>query len=487
MSRKGNQLLNINQTYCNPLPLPDYPRGGRSYKKEKSGGWFHKKRRDFRETADPSVLYYNEKWYLYPTCGLLYISEDFIHWKYCSVIIEGFKRNRLSAPTILHYNDSFFITGNRMDLFQSRDPAGPFKLMGPMKDPKGDPIERWYDPMLFADDDGAVYAYWGLGGPGIFGAQLDPQDLSQMIAEPKKLFAYNPEHKWERYGDLNENIFWSSVEGAWMFKHNNTYYLTYAAPGTELKTYAMGCYVSDKALGPFTYQKKNPILRDTHGLVHGPGHGCIVKGPKNTICACYTCLARTLNDFERRTGMDPAGIDKDGNLYVKGATETPQWAPGLSEHPEESNDAGLLPVSVNKIVHASSEKEGREPACAVDNNMRTWWESDPSDSKPWIEIHFEVKYTISGIRIMWAELGLDYDAGAGPGPVKYKILAWDDDKKTWNIVLNKEDNQIDLPIDYQTFKEVQTNKVRLEIIGTPEGIHTGIVNFTVFGIPGMNE
>ena len=37
-----------------------------------------------------------------------------------------------------------------------------------------------------------------------------------------------------------------------MTKHNGKYYLQYAGPGTEFKSYSDGVYVSDKPLGPFT-------------------------------------------------------------------------------------------------------------------------------------------------------------------------------------------------------------------------------------------
>ena len=36
-----------------------------------------------------------------------------------------------------------------------------------------------------------------------------------------------------------------------MTKLNGKYYLQYAAPGTEYKSYCDGVYVSDKPLGPF--------------------------------------------------------------------------------------------------------------------------------------------------------------------------------------------------------------------------------------------
>lgn len=174
------------------------------------------------------------------------------------------------------------MTGNGLDIFEADTPYGDFKSICPAKNPRGKTVNDWADPMLFADDDKCVYAYWGLGDHGIFSAEMDKGNLSQLISEPKKPFAYNPDHIWERIGDFHEDSSLSYCEGAWMFKHKGVYYLTYAAPGTEWITYGMSCYISRKPLGPFKYQKHNPILYDTHGLVHGPGHGSIVKGPNNT-------------------------------------------------------------------------------------------------------------------------------------------------------------------------------------------------------------
>lgn len=59
---------------------------------------------------------------------------------------------------------------------------------------------------------------------------------------------HSPEHVWERYGECNEDPAMSYIEGAWLLKNDDTYYLTYAAPGTSLSTYAMGTYVSSSPL-----------------------------------------------------------------------------------------------------------------------------------------------------------------------------------------------------------------------------------------------
>ena len=50
--------IDVTKTYCNPIPLPDYPLGRNCF----NTGWKH--RADFRETADPTVIYEDGKWYL---------------------------------------------------------------------------------------------------------------------------------------------------------------------------------------------------------------------------------------------------------------------------------------------------------------------------------------------------------------------------------------------------------------------------------------
>jgi hypothetical protein len=465
-------------TYCNPLPLPDYPRGYGSRNKKAGDKWPHKVRRDFRETADPTVVYFEGKWYLYPSCGMAYVSEDFVNWTYHPIPDAGY------APTVLYYRKKFYLTACGAPLLVSDSPLGPFKAIGPMLLPDGKPVTPWNDPMLFADDDGKMYAYWGLGAPGIFGARLDPEKPNQLLTEPKILFSFNPGHEWERYGDFNEDTKLSYVEGPWMFKYGKTFYLTYAAPGTEFKTYGMGCYVSKKPLGPFKYQKLNPILRDSHGLVHGPGHGCIVRGPNGTIWAFYTCLVRNHYLFERRIGMDPAGIDSKANLFVSGASETPQWAPGTVKKPQKKNDAGLIPVTVNRPVAMSSEKYGREAAYAIDNNVRTWWEPEDSDQSPWMEVDLQGKFTVSAVRILWQEPGLDYDNGAVPGPFKYRIEVDRGDKSEnspWKTVLDRTLNTVDMLIDYRTFAPAAARRVKLIVTGWPKAVGVGVIEFTVFG------
>jgi hypothetical protein len=62
-------------------------------------------------------------------------------------------------------------------------------------------------------------------------------------------------------GDPNEpGKFAPSVEGSWMNKVNGKYYMQFATPGTQYKSYADAVYVGDAPLGPFTKaDNENPF------------------------------------------------------------------------------------------------------------------------------------------------------------------------------------------------------------------------------------
>ncbi|HEY0868214.1 MAG TPA: family 43 glycosylhydrolase [Fimbriimonas sp.] len=465
------------RTYCNPLPLPDYPAGGSTRQTRRDQGWIRSAKADYRETADPTALYHDGKWYLYPSCGMAYVSEDFVTWRH-----HRMEPYSIYAPTVHEIGGRFYLTGNSDRMYVSDNPLGPFRELGEMTDHDGKAF-RWVDPMLFRDDDGQVYAYWGSGAPGIYGAEVDPHQPNQITTPPKLLIGYNPAHEWERYGNSNEDKGTNWNEGAWMLKHQGRYYLTYSGPGTEWSTYAMGVYVSDHPLGPFAYARRNPILRTTEGLVHGPGHGCIVPGPNGTLWAFYTCLARVDHKFERRVGVDPAGFDEEGNLFVRGASERPQWGPGVLAHPERGNDAGLVPATILKIARASSESPGRDAMYAVDNGIRTWWEAAPDDREPWLEVDLRSggrdAFNVAAIRILWREPGLNFAKGVLPGPVGYLLEGRIGDGP-WRVLLDRRESATDLLIDYRTFEPTLADRLRLTVVKTAKGIGVGVIEFTAF-------
>ena len=269
-----------------------------------------------------------------------------------------------------------------------------------------------------------------------------------------------------------------------MVKHNGRYYLIYAACGTQFAAYAQGVYYSDAGpLGPFTYQKRNPVIRKASGTVPGSGHGCIVDGPGGTIWAFTTSMVNNYHVFERRIGLFPVGIDENGELYGLPCRDVPQWIPGLLPHPEEGNEAGWLPVSVRTIASASSCAPGRTADYAVDDYCRSWWQAAAGDSSPSLMVDFKNSYYIAALRIMWAEPNLDHNDGIFPGPVKYKVYYQEKKNNDWRLLVDNSQADTDYLIDYRTFDAVKARRVKLEILGTAPGLDIGVLEMTVFGKP----
>lgn len=472
------------KTYCNPLPLPDYPIGNWGLETDMNP---HGQAADYREAADPTVIFYDGKWYLYVSCKMAYVSEDFVTWKYHDICYPGVEVKapaglQAYAPTVLHYKGKFYLATSCSELYVSYSPLGPFTSIGYMYTPSGE-ICKYCDVMLFADDDGRVYLYW-CGSDGKYtctmGAEMSQNDLTQMITEPKILFSFNPSHEWERFGAANQNKHYSWIEGQWMYKHKGRYYLTYCAPGTAFPNYLMGVYTSDRPLGQFTYAPINPITSSPGTLIRSAGHGCIVDGPNGTIWAFYTSICCYAHPLERRVGMDPVGFDKEGNMYVLPATDRPQLAPGTKTHPEEGNDAGWLPLCYGTWVKASSCAPGRDALYSADSNMQTFWQPAANDEAPWLSVDLQGVYKLKAVRIIWRDVNLNIKKGIVPGPYRYVVEA-SMDEENWFVLYDGSNNDVDMLIDYKEFSESDASYVRLRICGVPNGMIPGVIDFQVFG------
>ncbi len=453
-------------TYCNPIPLPSYPLGKHCV--ESRNNYLC----DYREAADPTVIYEDSKWYLYPSCGMAYYTEDFISWKHARLdpYTVGY------APTVVKNKDRFFLIASESDLYEANNPLGPFKSLGPIKDINGN-APNILDPMLFTDDDDRLYLYYGCGGE-IKGAELDVNNPTRMITESATMFAMNTsEHIWERMGDFNADDSYSWVEGSWMYKRNGTYYLTYSAPGTEWITYAMGAYKSASPLGPWEYMKTSPFLLTKHGLVTGTGHGSIVDGPNGNTYVFYTCNVGYGGKYERRIGFDLLDFDENGDIIPTSATETPNFAPGVSI----KGSAELMPLTQRQPTTASSYIEGRDELYATDGSMLTWWQPENSDTSPTLTVFLSSKpMEIASARVIWRDVGLNIKENILPEPVSYIIEAKNENDE-WICVLDKSNNQEDMLINYDILTPVKATEVRIKITSKPKHIKHGLVNFTIFG------
>jgi xylan 1,4-beta-xylosidase len=498
LAKPGAPVIGRSLRYCNPLPLEASSKDGspRSI-----------------SLGDVTVVLEGNQYYMFCTGGGAWVSQDLVNWQYRPV------QGRVPvAPGIVKYKGTFYMSGNGAPLYRARDILGPYESLGDWKDHKGQPWtgtanngRTWtgaFDVHFFIDQDQPYLYYPGRGAEGIYVVPLDPNDLTRFAAAPKHLFGFDKSHRWERYGEMNEYSEVTWIEGPWMIKRNDSYYLEYSASGTQWLSYATGVYTSKHPLGPFTYAPGNPVLRKTTGVVTGPGHGCVIKGPDGNFWQFYTIVLAN-PPGGRRIGMDPVGFDEKGNLFVRGPSETPQWAPGVVDDPVRQGDSGSVPLTINKVraMRAqstfSSQRPGHEAPYAVDNANGTWWEPAADDKQPSLildlgpatEFDPVQRFIIDSFRIEFVagrgRFGFGFGGrseSAQPTDTtiahQYKIEA-STDGDTYTTVLDKMDNRITKYVEFKEIPPTACRFVRLTITGWPRvsNINLGIMEFTVFGKP----
>lgn len=471
-------------TYCNPLSLPNYPIG--RFARELTGRdtgpdwmWRLDTKQQFRELADVTALWFDGKFYLYPSVDMAWVSEDLgATWKHHPLNV----RDIGYAPTVVHHRDQFLLMASNSAVYTSKTPLGPFEELGRIALKRGGSMPDFVDPMLFADADGRLFYYWGCSPTGgIWGVELDGHDVTRALGTPKEMIPFDPvKFPWESVGQWNQNPRMGWMEGAWMLKRGDKYYLTFSAGGTENRTYAMGAYVGSSPLGPFEPQQRNPILRTVDGLITGTAHGSIIAGPDNELWAFYSVRASVIHAFERRLGMDRATVDSNGELYVIGATSLPQLLPGSKQLGTKVDSNVWLPANGEMRTIGSSNSPNLEGRFSVDNDLKTWWQPAAGDNSPTLTSEFMLPSDIHAVRILWRDVGLDSAKNIHAGPIKYRVEL-ETTRNHWTTILDRSRNAEDLLIDYRECQPTVGSRARLVILEWPQGIMPGVVEFNVFG------
>src|SRR4051794_14258700 len=257
----GAQDTQMN-TYCNPINI-DYTYMIYNSNQDIS----------YRSGADPAVVKFRDEYFMFVTRSLGYWhSTDLANWDF--ITPEKWYFEGCNAPAAHNYKDSvLYVTGN---------PSGSMSVLYTDNPKKGDwkavpsILNDLQDPDLFIDDDGQAYMYWG--SSNVYPIRAVTLDRTKRFRPSKKIWELfnldGKKHGWERFGENHsDTVLGGYMEGAWMTKHDNKYYLQYAAPGTEFNVYGDGAYVSDSPLGPFKYMPNNPFCYKPGGFMNGAGHG----------------------------------------------------------------------------------------------------------------------------------------------------------------------------------------------------------------------
>ena len=444
------------RTYCNPMPLPGIPVSRACLKPNpgQPGGT------GYREIADPSFIYENGNLYLFPSMDMAWRSSDCgATWEKIDVGIHDLGY----APTVVKHKGKFYVTTGGSELHVADSVEGPYKPMGRIARPKVNGKEMSYDdPMLFSDDDGRLYVYFGCSPRGgIWGIELDSDNPLAFIGEPKQLIKFEPEeHPWEcKPNRLDE----AWMEGSWLTKINGRYCLLFSASGTENNTYAMGAAWGDSPLGPFVKQRNNPFLRSTTGVVRGTSHGSMVPDPlrKGRFLVAYSILVGERGRFERLVGFDRVRLDENGEFEVSEPTETPQYADG----------SGMAPWYRLPFVNAEHPEMS-------DENLRTGAPLYEFGAEPVFKAPYSA--VVRAVRLIWTDRGIDVPSGNVPGPIQYEIQYRHSGKSDWKTLVDRTKNDKDLMVDYVETPRVRADELRLLVKGAPKGIQPVVADLSVF-------
>lgn len=456
-------------TYCNPLNL-DYTYMIYNAHNDIS----------YRSGADPAVVKFRGEYYMFVTRSMGYWhSTDLTHWDFIEP--EKWYFQGSNAPAAHNYKDSvLYVTG---------DPSGSMSVLYTDNPKKGDwkavpaILNDLQDPDLFIDDDGQAYMFWGSSNKfPIRAKKLDKNKRFRPSEKTYELFNLDAaKHGWERFGENHsDTVLGGYIEGPWLTKHKNKYYMQYAAPGTEFNVYGDGVYISDHPLGPYRYAPNNPISYKPGGFANGAGHGSTVQGPVDKFWH-FGSMAVSVNvGWERRICMFPTYFDKDDLLY----TDTyfgdyPHYAP--SSNKTSGQFTGWMLLSYKKPVTVSSEIKEYAAENIVDENIKTFWLAEENNDRQWITIDLLKPAEIRAIQINYHDYKSDM-YGRIPGLYHQYTIEGSMDGKQWNVLIDKNNSDKDTPNDYAALTNPQTARyVRYKNKHVPTP-HLAISGLRIFGL-----
>lgn len=493
-----------------------------------------------REAADPSVVVFGGKYCLFPSMSRGYfLSENLTDWDYHPT-------NELPvydyAPTVRVVGEYLYFCASKRsgvcDFYRTKDiESGIFeKIEGSFP---------FWDPDLFLDDDGRLYLYWGCTNTDpLYGVELD-RDTLKPLTEPTILIEMQPDTiGYERNGEnhdiattrgsinvleqlrkrvgqqigeaaasqLSQERLLSLLpqelrgmvgamlsgapyyEGAWMTKHNGTYYLQYAVPGTQYNVYCDGVYESKSPLEGFVLAKNNPYSYQPQGFITGAGHGSTFEGIAGGLWHCSTMRISINHSFERRLGLWKAGFDIDGELFCN--QRYGDWISDTDNTDPFAEPRWML-LSYGKSACASS---GQDSAGNIsDESIRSWWRAESSNPGEWVELDLGAAYEIHGIQVNFADethegitIPDGTDAQATEQGWRYIdetmhktqwVLEGSSDGGSYFVIEDKREATTDLPHDLVICEEgFRARYIRLTVVAVPYGVAPCVSGLRVFGL-----
>ncbi len=507
--------------FCNPVNI--------NYRYQFNADPRRPKMQICREAADPSMIYFEGKYYIFASMTLsVWVSEDMAHWE-SHRLPENLPLYDYAPDVRVIGEYVYFCASRRGEVcnhYRTKD-----ILNGPYEEIPGS-FDFW-DPNLFCDDDGRIYFYWGCSNATpIWGVELDPETLLALGDRKALIFGDAWSKGYERVGEDHsrypkseaeidralEEFFRMQgpearqqvpeeyiplirgmlsdkpyIEGAWMDKHEGKYYLQYAFAGTQYNIYGDGVYVGDSPLGPFTLADNNPYSYKPGGFLPGAGHGSTMRDRHGNLWHTATMRISKNHDFERRVGIWPGGFDEDGELFCNQRYgDWPMAAEDGRMDPWKEPQWYLL--SYGKTAEASSCVEGKEPGKATDENVQTWWQAASGESGEWLQVDLGNAYTVNAVQVNFADDGIDIPVpGRIRGTTQARYIEEKDYVTRWKlegsldgehyfVIEDKSEAETDLSHDLVVREEgTRIRFLKLTLVEVPYGQKPCISGLRAFG------
>lgn len=271
--------------------------------------------------ADPHITNFGGRYYLYPTTDgytgwsaphyKAFSSTDLVNWTDHGVILDhgpdvSWADNSAWAPAVVAKNGRYYLyfsggaasgdTGKHLGVAVSDSPTGPFR------DALGRPLIRAgaysgqaIDPMVFTDDDGQSYLYWGNGS-----AHVVPLNADMVSFNPAAVRTITPS---------------GYREASFVLKRNGTYYFMWSENDTGDENYQVAYATGSSPLGPWT--KRGVVLQKRLAAgIKGPGHHSVVRAPGTDTwhIAYHRFAVPAGNGTNREVTVDRMTFGADGSI-----------------------------------------------------------------------------------------------------------------------------------------------------------------------------
>lgn len=272
-------------------------------------------------------------------------SPDLVQWEVVGGALDPLPEPHpyYWAPEIAYDNGVFYLyysVGNetfmQLRVATARAPQGPYVDHGVRLTPQDFAI----DAHVFVDEDGQRWLFYAtdflehtrIGTGTVVDRLLDPFTLE---GNPRPVS--RARFDWQVYDPARESkggVKWHTIEGSFALKRKGKYYQMFSGGNWTNQTYGVAYAISDTIDRPDEWDQPcdadaTPIvLRTLPGLVTGPGHNSVVRGPDNRQ---LFCVYHRWVDGARVLSIDP--LDWAGErLIALGPTHTPQPIPLAPAH-----------------------------------------------------------------------------------------------------------------------------------------------------------